>query len=180
VIDLRDCYGSFRAKTLCLKKRTYNIHYVLIFAKDRLMAAEIGKSYGLDEDEHEGEMFGAVMGGIIGGYLGSKSDERARRKKKEKASRLVELIPEEILRLEKENFEIVYSEIEKVEWKRRALWIEGRGVTPALIKLGWSPTEGLFRKKPRREMWFDIAPDQDFEKCKTIVSMALQSKLVIN
>ena len=182
MIDLSEYYGGFRGKTLSFKGKPHNIYYVLIFAEDRLVVAKLGESRGLTADEYEyaGLTFGAFIGGITGAILGSNADERARQKKKEVASRMVGLSPEEILKLEEENFEIAYSEIEKVEMKRGTLWIEGKGVTPALVKLGWSPTVGLFRKKPSKEMWFDIAPDQDYKECKTIVSKALQSKLVTN
>lgn len=175
-----EIYGSFKVKIWCNKGVGYDLHYGLIFAKDRLIAAKLGKQWGMDD---QGAMIGGLTFGIAGAILGSIADKRDRQKLEEKASKLVELTPEEILKMEKENFEIAYAEIEKVEMQKKAflapsgtLKIVGN-VTPILVKLGYKPTAGLFRKEVVREVVFDIGRDQDFGECKNIVSAALQSKL---
>ena len=174
-------YGSFRVKIWCMKGAGYDLHYVFIFAKDRLIAAKLGKQWGMDD---QGAMIGGLTAGIAGAILGSIADKRDREKLEEKASKLVELTPQEILKMEKGNFEIAYAETEKVEMEKRTFLspsgtvkIVGN-VTPILVKLGYKPTVGLFRKKVQREVVFDIGRNQDFEECKNIVSAALQSKLV--
>lgn len=176
-----ETYGCFRVKIYCMKGVTYDLHYALIFCKDRLVAAKLGKQWGIDD---QGAMIGGLTAGIGGAILGSITDKRARQKREEKASKFVELMPEEILKMEKENFEIAYTEIERVEMKKKTflspsgtLMIVGN-VTPILVKLGYKPTVGLFRKKVQREVVFDIGRDQDFEECKNIVSEALQIKLI--
>lgn len=179
-------YGAFKVSTLCLERfgSGSHVHYVLMFTKDGLMAAKIGKGSVIDEDKNS--FYGSF--GALGGFLASREMKRRRGKQDKKASELMELTAEEILNSDKQNFEIAYSDIDKIIMeKKRSAWrertgmlkIEGKGVTPALVKLGWSATEGLFRKKPRIEMEFDIPPNQDFEECLKIVSTATKSKLVV-
>lgn len=160
-------HGSFRVKldlSSIVGIPSHDIHYLLIFTEDRLIGAKLGRSRR--QTYFDGR---------------PKEEDAASRQEKEDAARkLIELTPEEILKMDKENFEIAYFDIEKVEMIKikNTLEIEGN-ITSMFVKLGLPPIVGVFRKKPRREFVFNIAPNQNFEKCKTIVLRVLQSKLVM-
>lgn len=153
------------------------IHYALIFAKDKIVAAKIGKSREFDE-----AAVGAVYFGVIGAIFGARSKKRRRDRLEEELRKLKGLRLDEISKMEKENFVLPYENIERVEMKTKSsgpigiLRIEG-SIASILRKIGLTTKVGLIRKKPRRWIDFRISRNQDFEQCRSIISKALQNKL---
>ena len=152
-------------------------YYTLIWADDKVVAAKIGRSSGFDA-----AAIGAAYLGIAGALVGAASKKRHHEKLKEESARLRELPIEKIIEMNRENFQMAYTDIEKTEiddnltnYGIGKLKIEGR-VTLILQKLGLPTTKGLFREKPRRTIEFSIAPMQDLDQCRTVVSNALKKR----
>lgn len=129
-----------------------SIHYSLIFANDRIIAARVGKGTGADDVK----LFPAFTT-LFGAIRGIQRRGRIRASLKEEAIRLRDTQLDKILEMQRENFEVAYADLEKVVVNDDPFG-SGTGmiklvgnISTILQKLGLSATEGLFRQKPRRE-----------------------------
>jgi hypothetical protein len=145
-----------------------NLQYALIFTKDRLLFAKIGGQFA--DMTGATTAAGVALGGAVGGAIGAMADQKSStskvQKQDEKGRIMTELDPQETLKKDKDNFEILYSTIMKVQIKKSSIGINGART-------------GIFKMQLHdRIESFDIAPNQDFEKCKNLViSSNLQNKV---
>jgi hypothetical protein len=159
-----DIKGSFRVN----KVRTIqsNIQYAVLFLEDRMIFAKIGGQFA------DGGLAGAISGGVVGGALGGiigatieqKLQKSSAKKKDEKIRNLSEMSIDEVLQLDKNNFELYYGDIIKIEMKNSTFSFNGAR----------SGTISIERKKKEK---FDLAANQNYEDCEKLVSALLPGKL---
>ncbi len=159
-----DIKGSFRVNKV--RAIQSNIQYAVLFLSDRMLFAKIGGQFA--DGGLGGAIAGGVVGGAIGGLLGSAIDQKMNKKSAEKNEKrvrnLAEMSADEVLHLDKNNFELLFGDITTIEMKKSAISLNG-------------PRTGVMSIEGLRKERLDIAPNQDFEECRRTVAMLLQSKL---
>ena len=171
--------GSFRVnKGLSTGGTT---QYSMLFLNDRILFAKIG-----GQSEYAG--FGAVIGvivfievfgkifsddllgwgvaGALGGLVGYSAPNilsRLQPKKRETHKSPDEKSVDEILGSDKNNFQILYQDISRIEMKK---------ASPSSPKVGSISIEG------KRNETFGIATNQKYEECEKIVKNSLSDKVL--
>ena len=149
------------------KIRTWqpNIQYLSIFYDDRVVFAKIG---GQLSEMGVGGITGTVLGGVVGGLVGDAIDKRLKKgsqeSKGDKMREIFEKDHEEILAMDKNNFEILYYDMTKVDMKKSGYGLSG-------FRTGTISFEGKRKEK------FDIAANQAYEVCEEIVKNYLADKM---
>jgi hypothetical protein len=181
--------GSFKVNKL--RWTTGNIQFAILFLKDRMLFDKVGGQFadlymgaflgflvGLVGANVGANVFGAnvfgtfisgVVGAGVGGGVGYIIEEKLRKQsfkeREEKIKSLTKLSINEIIKLDKNNFEIIYKDIFKIEIKKTS----GVGSTGA--RVGTLSIEGKKKEK------YDIIMNQKFEECEKIVKEVLSDKL---
>jgi hypothetical protein len=149
-----------------------NIQYIVLFLQDRMIFVKSG-SYAMD-----GNLLGKAIGGGIGGAVGglastglgnvldNKIQKNLDEKEKIAINNVSNLSIEEILKLDKHNFEIMYVDISKIDMKKTNSGISFNGARCGTLGIKWRKKEG-----------FDIAVGQDFDECEKFVSTILHDKM---
>jgi len=162
--------GTFRVNKLNFWGA--NIQYMLLFLRDRLLFVKVGGQFA-DGLTSSGAAIGGAAGGLIGaaiGYkLGQKYDKSQREKKvfetATRINRFSEMSVDELIKLEKANFEISYNKITKIEIGKSIYSMYG-------------PRTGTLLIQGEKKETFDIAPNQDLNFCVETVRNLLADKLV--
>ncbi len=110
-----------------------------------------------------GAALGGVVGGIIGGAMDQKSQKSAAKKQEGKVDSLSEKSPEELLQMDKHNFELLYGDIIKIMMKDSTFTLNGARA-------------GVMVITGKKKEQFDIAPNQNFQECYKAVSVLLPDK----
>ncbi len=151
-----DVKGAFRVTKV--KMFGGNVHYAALFLQDRIVFAKVG---GQLSDPLFGALAGMAIGGGIGAVVGQKIGQKKVTEKQEKRTDVAKkLSVAQILGADKNNFEVLYSDIEKVEIKKSSTGING-------------PRTGVLALDKHK---FDITFDQKYEDCEKIVKSVLGKK----
>jgi len=159
---MADIIGSFRVNKI--RWTGADIQYAILFLKDRMVFAKVGGQFA---DFNIGGTVGGVVGGAVGAGVGSLIEKKLRKspsdKRDEKIKSFSEMPADEIIKLDKNNFEIFYKDTSKIEIKNPFKGVMGLG--------NWSLSiEGKRKEK------FVIAPKQKVEECQKIVKKVLSDK----
>ena len=110
------------------------------------------------------------MGAVIASEAGRKIEEKLNKDSMDprdrKVASLSDISPDELLRLDKKNFQILYEQVERIELKKSSLGVNGP-------RTGSMSVESREHKKES----FDISVGQDYDTCLAIVSSVLADKL---
>lgn len=188
--DILGCVRVYAPWSPVINGKTYQndcMQYVLIFTKDSFVAVNVGGRAAFDkppsnEGKAMGLLFGLagwIQGSIWDGVKGKLEGGKYRKKLvNETITKFLGLSREELLNMSTFNFEMPYSEIDRIEfgWGGK-LKIDGN-VTPLLTKMGALTTRGVFKTKPVEAFDFNFADGQDNEECKKTVSLGFQRKIV--
>ncbi len=148
-----------------------NVQYMVLFLNDRLLFVKVGGQFA-DGAVSTGTVVGAVAGGavgaVIGSIIGGKLDKSKREKKiLETASninRFSEMSADELVSIDKANYEIPYKNISKIEIQKSAVGANG-------------PRTGTLSIQCAKKEKFDIAPNQDYKFCAETVKTLLADKI---
>jgi hypothetical protein len=161
---LLEVKGSFRVNKIRMIQS--NIQYAVLFLTDRLVFVKIGGQFA--DGGFVGTAVGGALGGALGGLVGSAVDLKIQKsatdKKNQKVKALNELSVEELLGRDKQNFEIYYGDIIKIEMKHSVISLNGNRT-------------GVFNILGKKLDKFDIAPGQDYQECERVVSSILPGKI---
>jgi len=142
-----------------------NIQYLSIFYEDRVIFAKVGGQFS---GGGVAGITGMVLGGVVGSLIGDEVDKRLQKrseaKKGDVLGEIFEKDHEEILSMDKNNFEIRYYNITKVSMKKSGS-IFGSGT-------------GTITFEGKRKEKFEIASNQIYEVCEEIVKTHLDDKFV--
>ena len=154
--------GSFRVNKI--KWTGLDIQYAILFLKDRMLFVKVGGQFA---DTGIGAVIGGVAGGGIGAGLGHVIEEKVRgssfKKREDKIKSFEKMSIDELLKMDKKNFDIPYKDISKIEIKK------GVGIS--------GPRTGVLSIEGKKKEKFNIAINQKFEECEKIVKEALPDKL---
>ena len=126
--------------------------YSLLFLKNRVLFLKEDSQYKI---KGTSTIVGNKVDGAVGAVIGSTLDKKIR-----ETSRSREL--------DKENLEIFYKDISKIEMRESTTKF-GKSIITGVISIESN-------NKKRR---FDIAPNQSFEECRKIVRTFLFEKTII-
>ncbi len=161
MVDLK---GSFRVNKL--RWAASNTQYSVLFLKDRMVFVKLGGQFA---DVGIGGVIGGVTFGGIGAGLGHELEEKLRgssfKKRDEKIKSFSKYSVEELLQIDKKNFEVLYRDVSRIEIKKTL--IGGLG----------GPRIGIFSIEGKKKEKFDIAPNQEFEGCQKTVKNILANKM---
>jgi gas vesicle protein len=142
-----------------------NVQYYIMFHSDRLVFVKIGGQFA---DMGMGVVVGGVLGGAVGGLIGSAVDSRLNKRKIQKKGEIIQEIfdknVDEILAMDKKNYQIMYDDIKKAEIKKTRMGFNGARSGVLTIDTG-------------KQEKFDIVAGQDFAFCEQIVQEHLGDKL---
>ena len=158
---------SFAAfKVNKVRRLKSNIQYLALFYPEKIVFSKIGGQFA---DGGLGVITGGVLGGMLGALVGDAVEKRLQKrsdsKRGEKMRSIYEMTEEEIVSMDKENFEIYYSDITQVSINKSK-----KG-----LKRTWSGVlsiEGKINEK------FDITPDQSLDVCEEILRTHLSDKFL--
>jgi len=149
--------GAFRVTKV--KMFGGNVQYAALFLKDKVIFAKIGGQFS---DPLWGALVGLTVGGAVGAMVGQKIGQRTVTKKQEKKTDVLKNLSEEkILKADKNNFEVLYSDVSNIEIKKSSTGINGPR----------TGTLGLGKNK------FDITFGQKYEDCEKIIKKVLGKKV---
>jgi hypothetical protein len=156
--------GSFRVNKV--RAIQSNIQYAILFLKDRMIFVKIGGQFA--DGGLAGAIAGGAVGGAVGAIIGSSIDQKiqksASKRKEEKIKSLNEMSIEDLIQMDKNNFEMLYGEIIGIEVKNATFSLNGARTGVLTI---------LSKKKEK----FDIAPNQNFDECYNIINTILPEKM---
>lgn len=109
---------------------------------------------------------GWAVGGALGYYLAGRGD-----KEKKEAEAMQKASMKSILEADKDNFEIPYSEITRLEINKPTLGARFMSDTGSIT--------GVVKIVGKNEQKFQIVSGQNFEDCVNIVRSVLSDKLVV-
>ncbi|MBN2336405.1 zinc ribbon domain-containing protein [Candidatus Bathyarchaeota archaeon] len=113
--------------------------YTLFLTDRRMIAAKTGRFNAM----FTGSM--AASGGIVGGLIGAGLDATVNKGRKKKAEEMSQLSPDQVLAMDKKNFQIDYASVQSVEMK-----------TPGLLGVG-----EIKVKTPGKEHKFQLQVRKD-------------------
>ncbi len=136
-----------------------NIQYAMLLSRETLVFAKIGGQYA--------DMTGGAAGRfLLGPWLATKIGDKAL-KQDERAQETLNIPVEELLKVDKVNFQVHTSEVERIEvggstyqWKTKSF------------------RTGTLKFTGRTESGFDIAPKQDLENCVALLTESLPGKVM--
>lgn len=150
-----------------IRVRKYSIiaesYFALFFTKNSIVGVKTG---GALSDPSTLRQIGGGTGGMIGATVGAWLGEGKLKGIKDKIEKLGDMSNEDLLKLDKNNFELNYNEIDSVEMSKSNSIIRG-------------PRAGYMKIKGKKILDLDITPEQDFGKCKNIVAEFLPKKLTV-
>lgn len=155
--------GTFRVNKVNMWSS--NIQYAVLFFEDRMIFVKIGGQFA------DGGLGGAIAGGLggaLGGLIGSLIDQKLQRspslKKEGKVKSFEAMTIDDLLRLDKKNFEVYYGDIMRIEMKKSAMSLNG-------------PRTGTLSIQRKKKEKFDIAPSQKYDDCLNVIQSLLPGKL---
>jgi hypothetical protein len=142
-----------------------NVDYSMLFFSDRVIFYKVG---GQTSGDIAAVALGGAVGGALGGLIGSAISSKMGKGKEqeERIKKFNELTPEELVKSDKSNFEILYSDIQKVEIKKSVMGVNG-------LRTGTVSISGAKNEK------VDICAGQNFDACVGIVRSFLAGKVGI-
>ncbi len=144
---------------------TKSIRYSLLFIKGRILFLRL---LGPSDTEGTIAVTGAVVGGAVGAAIGNVLEKTLRESlielEVDKPESLNEVSVDELIKMDKENFEIYYEDISKIEMKEPT------------TKLEKSFSSGMLFIEEKKTYKFNIAPNQRFEECVEIVRSIIAEK----
>lgn len=179
--------GSIRVNKIALVSN--NIPYAIIFLNDRMLFKKtnspftqaqaytlfviviltvLGASLGGHFYDWIGALVGAAIGGGVGRGIGIMIEKNYRKSEKQQdiqMEQLYRMSVDEILRMDKNNFEIPYDEIYAVKTEKN------------LFNLDKRPRIGVLTIEGKKKYKFDIAPNQNFEECQKLITSLLPDKI---
>src|SRR2546427_12104960 len=108
-----------------VKWSSSNVQYAVLFLSDRILFMKTGGQFAGHAGQSKGAFLGAIAGGVLGGAVGAVIASEAGRKIEEKLNKdsmdprdrkvasLSDISPDELLRLDKKNFQILYEQVER-------------------------------------------------------------------
>ncbi len=161
---LQNIYGSFKVES-----KGDGEQFVLMFAKDRFFAVDVGNAYSAKKasSSNTASLSGAVIGGIAGGFIGAVIGSAiggamaaGPATPDVSISKLSGMSREELLKTGTYSFEMLYSDIDSVEFGLDRKLAIGGNVLPILERMGRDfqgflnsigfKTELIFSKKQKR------------------------------
>lgn len=159
-----DIKGSFRVNKVRMIQS--NIQYAILFLEESMVFVKIGGQFA--DGGLAGAIAGGAVGGALGGVIGASIEQKLRKstaqKKDDKIKSLSEMSVEELLRLDKNNFDLHYADIHRIEMKKSTLSLNGARSGVLII-------DGKKKEK------FDIAPNQNFNECENLITSLLADKV---
>jgi len=155
-----DVIGTFRVNKVRMIKA--NIQYSILFLKERMLFIKVGGQFA--DVGVAGTFTSAAIGGAIGGLVGEKLKKPHDKKRDEKIRTLLEMSPDELIGMDKDNYAIPYNIINEIGIKKSSMGVNG-------------PRTGVITIKTIKKEKFDIAPGQEYEECNNIVTSVLSDKL---
>ncbi len=150
MVDVR---GAFRVNKV--NWSSSNLQYAVLFLKDRLIFAKIGGQFA---DSGIGMIVGITAFGAVGTAFGQRIDEKLGAKAKKNETKIKKMSVDDILKLDKVNFQIFYKDIKSVAIKKSRLGINGQRV-------------GVFTVNGNK---FDIAVKQKYDECEKLAKNNLK------
>ena len=156
-----DIQGSFIVTKV--KWTGGNKQYSMLFLKDRLVFVKTGGQWSDPQLVYAipGAAIGGAVGGLVGAAVASKVSKSNFKKVKEKEKTAKGLSVETILRGDKNNFQVLYKDIKKLEVKKSNVGVNGARL-------------GVFKVNGNG---FDITIGQKYENCEKVVKKFLGNKL---
>jgi|GEM_PF-3265040 hypothetical protein len=160
--------GTFRVNKINFWSA--NVQYMVLFLRDRLVFVKVGGQFA-DQAISSGAIVGGALGGIVGGIIGAKIGEKLDKTKGEKKvletaaniNRFSEMSVDELVRLDKANYELPYNNISKIEIQQSSMGANG-------------PRTGTLSIQGAKKEKFDIAPNQDYNFCAETIKTLLADK----
>jgi len=157
--------GFFRVNKL--NEWTSNVQYAALFLDDRILFVKVGGQF-VDSGLGASAVGGALVG-PVGWGIGAAIDQGHRRasskRRDEKVKRLAELSREDLLQLDKANFELLYEQVKSIKMKKTILSLSGARV-------------GIFNIEADKKYRFNIALNQSYEDCLTVVQTVLPDRIM--
>jgi hypothetical protein len=159
-----DIQGFFRVNKIRMVQS--NIQYVVLFLKDRMLFVKVGSQFA--DGGLAGAIAGSALGGAIGGLIGSSIDQKlqksAGKKQDEKIKSFNDMSIEDLIQMDKNNFELLYGEIINIDIKRSSFSLNGART-------------GLLTIESKKKENFEIAPNQNYEDCHKTLQLILPEKI---
>ena len=152
-----------------------NVQYAVLFLQDRMLFVKTGGQFGnMEKGQWIGAIAGGILGGAVGGVLASEAGRRLESKlrkdktdpRDKKLATISQTDIDNILKLDKKNFEVLYQNINMVTLKKSIIGVSG-------ARIGVFTLDAEQRKKES----FDIAVNQDFKGCVELVKSFLPDKV---
>jgi hypothetical protein len=146
---------------------TSNIQYAIGFMHDRLLFVKIGGEFA----DGGKAIAGMAIGGVVGGVIGATMDKRDAQKnhKDPILLRLREISRDELLELDKHNFEIGYDKIAQIKLTKSSF-----NIVYSKSRNGVLIIETI-DQKPHK---FDLSVRDGYEDCRNTILQFLPNKLV--
>jgi hypothetical protein len=147
---------------------TLNIQYAVCFMQDKLLLVKIGGEFA----DGGKAVAGAAIGGVIGGVIGAVIDQKntiADAQKELILQRLRGFSSEELLKLDKHNFQINYDTVSHISIRESTYNL-----------LYMKPRSGLITSElsNQRSLKFDISARDKLDDCRDIINQIFPDKLV--
>ncbi len=163
---MADIKGMFRVNKN--NPFTLNIQYAVCIMKDRLLFIKVGGEFA----DGGKAVAGAAIGGVIGAVIGASMDQKGAKIDSQKEAilqRLRGMSDENLLSLDKANYEVSFDLISRITMKESTYNLAYMKPRCGTLKL---ETSGKSVQK------FDISAKDSFLDCRNILSESLPQGLV--